>query len=65
MFYTPTLIFGDIEHVGSRFHVLRYGLMFGGTMGVGFRFHLFRSRTNFRRNRGRRITLFCFAPSGS
>jgi hypothetical protein len=41
MFYTPELIFGSIDSVGSRFHVLR-------------------SRTHFRRYRGRRVPFSCF-----
>jgi hypothetical protein len=31
------------------------GLVFGGTEGVGSRFHVLRSRTRFRRYRGRRV----------
>jgi hypothetical protein len=37
------------------------GLFLGGTEGVGSRFHVFRARTHFRRNRGRRLPLPCFA----
>jgi hypothetical protein len=37
------------------------GLDFGGTEGVGFRFHVLRSRTRFRRYRGRRVPFSCFA----
>jgi hypothetical protein len=36
------------------------GLVFGVTEGVGPRFHLLRSRTNFRRYRGRRVPFACF-----
>jgi hypothetical protein len=36
------------------------GLVFGVTEGVGPRFHLLRSRTNFRRYRGRRVPFSCF-----
>jgi hypothetical protein len=36
------------------------GLVFGGTEGVGSRFHVFRSRTHFRRFRGRRVPFSCF-----
>jgi hypothetical protein len=37
------------------------GLVFGGIEGVGSRFHLLRSRTHFRRYRGRRVPFSCFA----
>jgi hypothetical protein len=37
------------------------GLIFGGTDGVGSRFHVLRSRTCFRRYRGRRVLFSCFA----
>jgi hypothetical protein len=37
------------------------GLVFGGTEGVGSRFHVLRSRTRFRRYRGRRVSFSCFA----
>jgi hypothetical protein len=36
-------------------------LVFGGTEGVGSRFHVLRSRTRFRRYRGRRVSFSCFA----
>jgi hypothetical protein len=36
-------------------------LVFGGTEGVPSRFHVFRSRTCFRRYRGRRVPFSCFA----
>jgi hypothetical protein len=35
-------------------------LVFGGTEGVGSRFHVLRSRTHFRRYRGRPIPFSCF-----
>jgi hypothetical protein len=35
-------------------------LIFGGTEGIGSRFHVFRSRTHFRRYRGRRVPFLCF-----
>jgi hypothetical protein len=41
------------------------GLIFGGTEGVGSRFHVFRSRTHFRRFRGRRVPFSSFALSVS
>jgi hypothetical protein len=37
------------------------GLIFGGTEGVGSRIHVLRSRTHFRRYRGRRVSFSCFA----
>jgi hypothetical protein len=36
------------------------GLIFGGTEGVPSRFHVFRSRSCFRRYRGRRVPFSCF-----
>jgi hypothetical protein len=41
------------------------GLIFGGTKGVGSRFHGLRSRTRFRRYRGRRVTFSCIARPDS
>jgi hypothetical protein len=38
-----------------------HGLVFGDTEGVGSRFHVLRSRTLFRRYRGRPILFSCFA----
>jgi hypothetical protein len=38
-----------------------HGLIFGGTEGVGSYFHVLRSRTRFRRYRGRRVPFSCFA----
>jgi hypothetical protein len=37
------------------------GLVFGGTEVVASRFHVMRSRTRFRRCRGRRVPFACFA----
>jgi hypothetical protein len=37
------------------------GLVLGGTKGVRSRFQVLRSRTHFRRNRGRRVPFACFA----
>jgi hypothetical protein len=37
------------------------GLVFGGTEGVGSHFQVLRSRTRFRRYRGRPVTFSCFA----
>jgi hypothetical protein len=41
------------------------GLIFGSTKGVRSRFHVLRTRTHFRRNRGRRFPFSCFAPHDS
>jgi hypothetical protein len=41
------------------------GLIFGGNKGVPSRFHVFRSRTCFRRFRGRRVPFLCFALPAS
>jgi hypothetical protein len=37
------------------------GLFLGGTEGAGFGFHVLRSRTRFRRYRGRQVPFACFA----
>jgi hypothetical protein len=41
------------------------GLVFGGSQGVGSHFHVLRSRTHFRRYRGRRVPFSCFARPDS
>jgi hypothetical protein len=41
------------------------GLGFDGTEGIMSRFHFFRSRTSFRRYRGRRLSFSCFARPDS
>jgi hypothetical protein len=41
------------------------GLVLSGTEGVRCRFHILRSRTHFRRYRGRRLPFLCFALSNS
>jgi hypothetical protein len=41
------------------------GLIFGGIEGVGSSFHVLRSRTHFRRFRGRRVQFSCFALPNS
>jgi hypothetical protein len=100
MFFAPRHVFGGIEGVGSRFHVLRSrtrfrwfrvrrvpfscfaspysisavarasgpnfifcapGLVLSGSEGVGSHFHALRSRTRFKRFRGRRVLFSCFA----
>jgi hypothetical protein len=61
MFYAPGHVFGGTDGVGSRFHVFAPGHVFGGAEGVRSHFHVLRSRTRFRRYRGRRVPLSCFA----
>jgi hypothetical protein len=56
MFCAPGLIFGGLS--APR-------LVFSGTEGFGSHFHLLRSRTNFRRYRGRRVPFPCFARTDS
>jgi hypothetical protein len=46
---------------GPVFMFCAAGLVFGGTEGVGSRFHVLRSRTHFRRYRGRRVPFSCIA----
>jgi hypothetical protein len=46
---------------GLIFMLCAPALIIGGTEGVGSRFYVFRSRTRFRRYRGRRVTFSCFA----
>jgi hypothetical protein len=46
---------------GSVFMFFSPGPVFGGTDGVGYRFYVLRSRTRFRRYRGRRVPFSCFA----
>jgi hypothetical protein len=65
MFWTPGLVFGGIEGVGSHFHVLRSRLVFNGTKGSGSRFHVLRSRAHFRRYGGRRVSISCIAQPDS
>jgi hypothetical protein len=61
MFCAPGLIFGDIEGIGSRFHVLRFRTYFRRYRGVGYSFHVLRSHTRFRRYRGHRVPFSYFA----
>jgi hypothetical protein len=65
MFCAPGLVSGDTEGVGSRFHFYTPGLIFDGIEGAVSRFHILRSRTRFRRYRGRRVTFSCFARPDS
>jgi hypothetical protein len=50
---------------GPFFSFCAPGLIFGGTEGVEFLFHVLRSRTHFRRYRGRRVPFSRFALPGS
>jgi hypothetical protein len=45
---------------GPIFMLCAPALVFGGTEGVGYRFHVLRSRTSFRRYRGRGVPISCF-----
>jgi hypothetical protein len=73
-FFAPGLFFGGTEGVDSFSAVPRAslpvyifyppGLVFGGTEGVPSRFHVLRSRTCFRRYRGRRVRFSRFTPPG-
>jgi hypothetical protein len=51
------LVFGCTKGVGSRFHVLHSRTQYGDR----FRINVLRSRTRFRRYRGRRVPFSCFA----
>jgi hypothetical protein len=55
MFCATGLVFGDTE--GVRFCFPLPGHFFGGPVGVGSRFHILRSRTRFRRYRGRWVPI--------
>jgi hypothetical protein len=46
---------------GPFFFFCTPGFVFGGTEVVRFSFHVLRSRTHFRRYRGRRVSFLCFA----
>jgi hypothetical protein len=50
---------------GPVFMFCPLGLDFDVTEGVGIRFHVLRSRTHFRRYRGRRVRFSCFARPDS
>jgi hypothetical protein len=50
---------------GIIFKFCNPGLVFGGTAGIGSRFHILRSRTGFRRYRGRRVPFSFFARPDS
>jgi hypothetical protein len=50
---------------GSFFMFFGSGLIFGGTDNVGSRFLVLRTRTHFRRYRGRRVSFSCFSGPDS
>jgi hypothetical protein len=47
--------------LGPIFNFYAPKLIFDGTKGVGYRFYILRARTRFRRYRGRRVPISCFA----
>jgi hypothetical protein len=61
MFCAPGLIFGVTRASHPVFIFCAPGLIFGDTEGVGSRFHVLRSRTRFRRYRGRPVSFSYFA----
>jgi hypothetical protein len=61
-FFTSLYSFSAVPRAsGPVFMFCARVLVFGCTEGVGTRFHILRSRTHFRRNRGRRLPFSCFA----
>jgi hypothetical protein len=61
MFCAHRLIFGGIEGVGSRFHVLHVRTHFRRYRGRQSRFNVLRAQTRFRRCRVCRVPFSCFA----
>jgi hypothetical protein len=61
MFCALGLIFGRIEGVGSRFHVLRARTLFRPYRGCRVPLSCLARQTHFRRYRGRRVPFSCFA----
>jgi hypothetical protein len=60
-FARPDLFSAVPRSFGSVFMFCAPRLFFGGTEGVRSRFHVLRSRTQFRRYRGRSVSFSCFA----
>jgi hypothetical protein len=60
-FVLPNLFSAVPCALGPVFMFCASRLIFGGTEGVGSRIHVLRSRTHFRRYRGRRVPFSCFA----
>jgi hypothetical protein len=54
-------VFDSTEASGPFYMFCAPGLIFSNTEGVGSRFNVLRSRTHFRRYRGRRVSFSCFA----
>jgi hypothetical protein len=61
MFCAPGLIFDGTEGVAPVFMFCSPIIIFGDTEGVRSRFQALRTRTRFRRYRGRRVPFSCFA----
>jgi hypothetical protein len=57
----PRFFFAVPRASGPVFMLCAPGLVLGGTEGVGSSFHVLHSQTHFRRYRGRRAPLSCFA----
>jgi hypothetical protein len=64
-FPLPDLFLGVLRVSGPFFTFCTPGLVFGGSEGVGSSFHVSRSRTRFRRYRGRQVPFSCFVLSDS
>jgi hypothetical protein len=65
MFCSPNL-FSTVSGASNPvFMFYAPGLIFGGTKGDGSHFHVLRSRTRFRRYRGRRVPFTCFTLTDS
>jgi hypothetical protein len=61
MFCVPDLVSTVLGASSPIFMFCAPELIFGGTVGVRYCFHVLRSRTRFRRYRGRRVQFSCFA----
>jgi hypothetical protein len=61
MFARPNSFSAELRASGPIFMFCAPRHLFGGAEGVGSRFHVLRSRTHFRRFRGRRVPFSCFA----
>jgi hypothetical protein len=59
-FVSPESFLGVTRATGPVFMFCARGLVFGGTEGVGSRLNVLRSRTHFRRYRGRRVPFSCY-----
>jgi hypothetical protein len=61
MFCAPDSFSAVLRAFGTVFMFYAPGHVFGGTESVGSHFNVLRSRTHFRRYRGRRVPFSCFA----